>query len=188
MTVVVDYISENVRQQGRVETERQPALVKMTFVKIQSSVRKGKHNVLVVWNFEKTLNMCCYIQSMSLLAVCVFKRHWVCGQQRHWRTQRLRLDGQDAALQRDTSSEVTTGSFECTLSVMSLRAYLGANARVWACVCARWVGLHMARNGSQWTCVFRTGPCGRREKGERAMVMRVGGGWPMGSSRDGAAC
>lgn len=27
------------------------------------------------------------------------------------RTQRLRLDGQDAALQRDTSSEVNLGSF-----------------------------------------------------------------------------
>lgn len=31
-------------------------------------------------------------------------------------------------------------------------------------------------------------PVDRKRKREREMMMRVGGAWPMGSSRDGAAC
>lgn len=56
-------------------------------------------------------------------------------------------------------------------------------------VCVPWAGPRTAQNGSQWTGIFRTGPCEWREyEGREMMMRRVGDCWPTGSSRDGTAC
>lgn len=109
-----------------------------------------------------------------------------------------RLDGQDAALRGDTRSEVNIGSFgdlcvgggflvsvRCAcvptyalLTPMCEHVYVSA-CTGWGAHSTKWIPVDRHfQDRSLWT---------EREK-EREMMMRVGGGWPMGSNRDGAAC
>lgn len=102
------------------------------------------------------------------------------------RTQRLRLDGQDAALQRDTSSEVNLGSFGETRVWMEGVSVCVMCEHVYVSACAGWGYTQLKMDPSGLAFSGQVPVDGERKGSE--MMMRVGGGWPMGSSRDGAAC
>lgn len=111
-------------------------------------------------------------------------------QQGIWGTQRLRPDGQDASLQRDTSSEVSLGSFGelhgCGWRVL-VCVLCRLNHKRWCvsmCMCLHLLG--GATHGAKWIpvdkCFQDSSLWIEGEKG-REMMMRVGGGWADGVQR-----
>lgn len=105
-------------------------------------------------------------------------------------TQRQRLDGQDAPLQRPQFRGqhslfrgtvcVGAGCLMCwCVCVMTTYARRPC-VRACVCVCMRWAGPHNAQNGSQWTGTFRTrSPWRVRAKGRKMMMRRVSGCRPI---------
>lgn len=119
---------------------------------------------------------------MSLLCaerLCVFKRCWVYVRGQWWceafcqhrvcETQRLRVNGQDAALLRDTSSEVNTDSFRescvfvCVYVLSLLNTHTAVCEHVYVSACAGW-GYTWHKIDPSGQSFFRTSPCGQRER------------------------
>lgn len=79
-------------------------------------------------------------------------------------TQRLRLDAEDASLQGDTRSEVSPALWGSRVGgwVEGLSVYVRTHKGPCVSMCTVRGGVRQGSNGSQWTGVWRTGPCGRR--------------------------
>lgn len=110
-------------------------------------------------------------------------------------TQRRRLDGQeDAALRRETPVQRSTLALlgeQCVgvNSVSVCCTCLCTNACVSMCACPR--GLGGVTHVTIWIPVdgcFQDWSLWTEEEEGRERMMRLRGGWLMGSSRDGAAC